>query len=248
LWEEFLPNLSHTHVLCCWGVRDTKSAQGTTKSEHGGVAGLNRRLIALCQTLGIAALGYQDPEKGHGDVLPPAAMLDTALAEARTRYPGKIRHSFRWLYQSPAYWLEAFEWKGEGWTKMRMKGELRPNETPGDMMAREIRVRLGLLEGEVNGQTISINRKHVDDIVLWLGDGMIDWDQPVLFKASGKREFEGAVSPDLYVCLAQAARTYDFDRLRWAGLRYKSGTKPRMVTGDMEFALAAPAAVKPKRP
>ncbi len=50
---------------------------------------------------------------------------------------------------------------------------------------------------------------------------MIDWSQPVSVTVDGKRVFVGTLKPDLLVCLLQAARTYDFDRLRWAGLRVR---------------------------
>jgi hypothetical protein len=38
------------------------------------------------------------------------------------------------------------------------------------------------------------------------------------------------VKRDLYVCLSQAARTYDFDRLRWAGVRLFKDGKAAVLT------------------
>ncbi len=53
-------------------------------------------------------------------------------------------------------------------------------------------------------------------MTVWIGDGMVDWRQPVTVKAGGRQVFAGTLTPDLLVCLSQAARTLDFDRLRWA--------------------------------
>lgn len=64
---------------------------------------------------------------------------------------------------------------------------------------------------------------------------MIDWEKPVSLKVNGRKAFEGKLTPELFVCLTLAARTYDFDRLRWAGLRFKSGSKTRPVTGHTPF-------------
>jgi hypothetical protein len=101
--------------------------------------------------------------------------------------------------------------------------------------ARAVRGRLGELRGEINGQEIKVHRKKISELTVWIGDGMIDWDQPILLKVNGRKAFEGGLTPDLYVCLTQAARTYDFDRLRWAGLRFKSGSRTKVVTGQTPF-------------
>jgi hypothetical protein len=106
---------------------------------------------------------------------------------------------------------------------------------------RAIRGRLGELRGEINGQRIDVYRKRISELTIWIGDGMIDWTRPVSLKVNGRKAFDGQLSPDLFVCLTQAARTYDFDRLRWAGLRFKSGSRTKVVTGQTPFPTAATA-------
>ena len=51
----------------------------------------------------------------------------------------------------------------------------------------------------------------------------------------GKKIFAGRVEPDLDVCLSQAARTGDFDRLRWAGLWIDGNSQVRRVRSSTEF-------------
>jgi ribonucleotide reductase alpha subunit len=79
----------------------------------------------------------------------------------------------------------------------------------------------------------SINLSHM------VRDGMIDWEQPVILVMSGRPAFEGRLEPELYVALSQAARTWDFDRLRWAGLRFRGGGKARPVTAETSFSSLA---------
>lgn len=235
LWDDFLPNLSNTAVLCCWGAKDTKSADGTVESEHGGVAGMNRKLIERARQAGVAAVGQEDPEKGHGGVRPQADLLEQALSKRRAHDPARVSHKFRRVIDAQTYWLEAREWKGKEWTESVFKSTLKPGEDPHDALIREIRYRLGQLEGERAGQTISIKRKNVDDIMVWIGDTPdtgIDWSKPVLIKASGNKAFEGVLKPSVLLCLREAQRTGDFDRLRWAGVRVRNSKGTILSPGD----------------
>lgn len=235
LWDDFLPNLANTFVVCCWGAKDTKDAEGAAESQHGGVAGMNRKLIERARKCGVAAVGYEDPEKGHGGIRPRPELLEQALSKKRVHYPAKVTHRFRRVVDAQAYWLEAREWKGKEWTEAAFNITLKPGEDPRDALTREIRYRLGQLEGERDGQTIVIRRKNVDDIVVWLGDTSdtgIDWSKPVLIKASGNKAFEGMLKPSVLLCLTEAERTYDFDRLRWAGVRVRSSRGAVLAPGE----------------
>lgn len=234
LWEVFLPNLAHTHVLCCWGARDTRAADGTVESEQGGVAGMNRKLMSLAVKAGVSAIPFEDPEKAHGDIVPPDELLANALAKTRAHYPAKVAHTFRRTHQSSAYWVEAAEWKGPAWEEQVFRGTLKAGEDPRDALVRMIRDRLGKLDGEHTGQSVRVNRKRVDDLTIWFGDApdmAIDWSKPVVINVSGKKVFEDRLEPDLLLCLNEARRTYDFDRLRWAAIHVKSGEKTRVVRG-----------------
>ena len=46
---------------------------------------------------------------------------------------------------------------------------------------------------------------------------------------------DAILTPDLGVCLAQAKRTGDFDRLRWAGLRIDGDGTAIPVRGETDF-------------
>ena len=249
LFETFLPNITPTRVFACWGENDVLSADGVTPSEDGGIAGLNHRLCKLAAGLELPLTWYEVPDQGHRGVEPPRADIDKLLTATREHYPRSSRHVFRLVYQGRTAWIEAHVWRGPWWDDQPLKISFREGENAGDprvqreALARAVRGRLGQLRGEIDGQKIKVYRKKISELTVWIGDGMIDWDQPVSLKVNGRKAFEGTLTPDLFVCLTQAARTYDFDRLRWAGLRFKSGSKTRMVTGHTPFP---PPPVTPK--
>ena len=58
---------------------------------------------------------------------------------------------------------------------------------------------------------------------------MIDWARPVELNVSGEVKYREKLAPSVFVCLEEARRTYDFDRLRWAGLHFVSGQKCQPV-------------------
>ncbi len=249
LYETFLPNIANTRVFCCWGENDVMSADYVTPSEDGGIAGLNLELCKVAAGLQLPLTWYEVPDKGHTGIEPPRADVDRLLTGRRATYPGTVRHVFRLPYQGHAYWIEAHAWRGSWWDEKPLKLSFRRGEDPDDLdvqreaAARAVRGRLGELRGEINGQEIKVYRKKISELTVWIGDGMIDWDQPVVLDVNGRKVFEGKLEPDLLVCLTQAARTYDFDRLRWAGLRFKSGSRTKVVTGDTPFP---PPAITPE--
>lgn len=241
LWEPFLDNVANTHVLCVWGANDAFGEDRKTPSPHGGIAGLNRKLGALAARMDLPVIMLEDPDKGHADIVPPAEMLADLLSRRRTRYPRQVKHTFRHIYQAQVYWIEGHKWTGSQWTDKLPQIRLREGENVHnpehvkDALLRTMRGCLGELHGRIDGQLIDVRRKKVKELTVWIGDGMIDWREPVMLKVSGRKVFEGRLEPDLFVCLSQAARTWDFDRLRWVGLRFKSGSKLRVVTGRTEF-------------
>jgi len=241
LWETFLPNLADLPVLCVWGADDTQDER-RRPSPDGGIAGINRRLRQLGGKLHSPITMIELPDKGHGDVAPPADELAGILAQTRVHYPRKVQHTFRHLCQGSAYWLEAHQWTGEQWTDkkrtivLREGDNLSGNLDLDEAAAREYRSLLGQLRGEIDGQEIRVQRKKINELTVWIGDGMIDWEQPVILKTGGQEPFEVKLQPDLYICLSQAARTWDFDRLRWAGIRVRpSAGKPHLVTPQTSF-------------
>lgn len=233
-WPVFLPNIRHMRVLNVWGALDTAGGDGKT-NKSGGIAGTNRRMADVTKDLGLDVIYREMAGKSHGGVVPPSKELFALLSRRRTQHPAQVSSIFRFIHQANAYWIEGHVWRGSFWDDSKVTLHLREGEQPKDALARTIRSRLGELKGTIDGQKIDVRRRKVSELTIWIGDDMIDWSQPVLVKVSGRKVYEGVLTPDLYVCLSQAARTYDLQRLRWAGLRFRSGKKTRLLTPETGF-------------
>ena len=240
LWDTFLPNVASLPMLCVWGTDDIYD-DAHQPSPHGGIAGLNRKLRDHARTLGLPLTAIEQRGVGHSNVVPPPDELRRFLSHSRVQHPASVSHTFRHQQQGSAYWIEPHRWTGGQWDDQPIRISHRDGEdalNPDDRckpIVRAYGAGLATLQGQIDGQSIRVKRKKIDELTVWIGDGMIDWDKPVTLFVSGRRVFEGAVTPDLYVCLSQAARTWDFDRLRWAGLRFRSRTRTRLVDADTDF-------------
>lgn len=229
LWDSFLPNVRHLRMWTVWGASDTR-ADGGADSPQGGIAGINRKLEQAAERLKLPARFLELADRGHAGVRPSTEVVDEWLAARRVTAPLLFEHSFRWPYQAGAYWLEAAEWKGAAWdNSTTVSVSPRKGESPQDAYHRELRARLGRITGHIDGQTIDVRRDQVQQVTIWITDGMIDWARPVVIKVSGRVIYEGQLQPNLRVCLAQVEQTYDLDRLRWAGVRFRAGRKAEVV-------------------
>lgn len=230
LWDELLPNLAHTPVFCVWGELDALNDQRKL-SPDGGIAGLNRRLREHVERLKLPVTMVELPGIGHGGVIPPAALLDRWLSARRAADPLVVRKVFRHIGQAGCWWIEPLRWAGSAWDDKPPRLSLRPGEDPRDPKAlrralvRWYHGRLGELRGERHGNRVRIYRRHIRELVVWFGLDSIDYDKPVELVLGGRTVFHDTLSPSLYLCLTQARRTYDFERLRWAGLHYRSGSR-----------------------
>jgi len=237
LWRTMLPNFVHLPVLNVWGAQDTLEVLGVRGPESlGGMAALNQRLVQWTKGMSLPLWrNLEIPGKGHGGATPPAAALFEVLSARREHYPRRVEHNFRHVHQGHSYWLEADSWEGGHWGGDLPTYQKRPGETEGQAFGRVVRELLGHLRGEVVGQTLRVDRRHVGELTVWVGEGMVDWTKPVTVELAGKKAFSGLLKPDLLVCLSQAARSLDFDRLRWAGVRVDAHGKGEPVTDKTPF-------------
>jgi len=236
LWRTMLPNFAHLPVLNIWGAEDTLAVLGARTLEPvGGIAEMNRRLVAWTRGMSLPLRNVEVPGRGHGGAEPPRAALLALLSARREHAPPVVEHNFRHLSQGHAYWLEAGSWLGGHWGAEPPAYARQPRESDDQAFGRAAGALLGWLRGEIAGQTLAVERRHVGELTVWIGDGMIDWGKDVTVKVAGRQVFSGRLRPDLLVCLTQAARTFDFDRLRWAGVRVDARLAARPVTGKTAF-------------
>lgn len=234
LWEAMLPNLNHVPILHVWGGKDPLPCPGFGgRRARMTISQLNRRFAAILPKIDANITSHMLPEKGHGGVTPAPDQLQRILARRRVRNPRHVEHTFRHLYQGLAYWLQAETWLGDRWDTafhQEVLRELNTSDDAEEIIMRKVVDRMARLVGTLRGQSISIRRRHVGDLVVWFSEDLIDWTQPVKVVVDDATVFEGAVKPNLHACLEQARTTLDFDRLRWAGLRVSRDGKAEVIT------------------
>jgi hypothetical protein len=161
------------------------------------------------------------------------------LATRRVGYPRSVDHTFRHVHQGSAYWIEAHTWAGDRWGEEMPAAAAGEGETDATALGRTISARLGRVRGGIEGQGLLVERAHVGEMTVWIGDGMVDWERPIALEVDGRRVFEGVLARDLDLCLSEAARTRDFDRLRWAGVRVAADGAAALVTAATPFPPAS---------
>jgi hypothetical protein len=236
LWEFLLPSLTRPPVICVWGAQDRFGLHGE-QSDAGGIAGLNRKLRDAIAAAGLSNIEMIElPDADHFNVLPPADAVERWLAARRETWPAQVRRVFRHESQARAAWLEGDGWAGEQWSDKPPKisvhetiDEPATAERVSEAVAAAYRGWMGELKGEVQGQAVRVSRKRLKELTVWFGEGMIDWSKQVELKVNGRVAYQGTLRPDLAVCLQRARATRDFDRLAWAGVRYRTGGRGRVI-------------------
>lgn len=238
-WTLLAPNVAHTPVFNTWGEKDPLIARGLDEKPAGTFAESNRLFDREVSGMGLPIVNLEVPGGRHNNLAPPAQPIVDILAERRETDPKRISHTFRHLHQASCYWLEGLSWVGESWGDPRpplLPG--REGESEGQRIARTLEPRLGRLTGTIDGQVIRVTRRHVGDLVVWLGDRTIDWNRPVTLDVDGVTVFSGPVPRDPAVALARARGTMDFEVLRFAGIHVNASGTASLVSAN---ALPGPA-------
>lgn len=237
LWECLFANSSPVPILNIWGENDTLAVLGLDiQTQRGTVRELNERVVALTKQAPRDITNARIPGGGHEFRLPITRWREL-LTRCRTAWPAEIEQHFRYLNQARAGWLEGLRWEGAQWGLTPISVDKKEAETDEQAFARALLPRLGSLKGVRRGQNVDVEFTHLDDLMVWFGEGMVDWTQPVKITSNGRSLYTGQIRPSLLICLTEAARTRDFERLRWAGVRIRDPKGDGKNTGMMSAAV-----------
>jgi hypothetical protein len=232
-WKLLLGNVAHVPVLNAWGERDPLIIQDLAEKPVGTFAESNRRFQREIRGMGLPITNVEVPGGVHTRLAPPGAAIAQILAGHRRVDPDRIDHAFRHLHQASCYWLEGLTWVGAAWGDPWPRPEPgRPGEPEAAALARTLEPLLGRLTGARDGQTFRLTRRHIGDVVVWLGERTIDWDRPLTIEVDGKVAFSGKAVPDPALALARAASSMDFDHLRFAGIRVSASGEAAALTAQ----------------
>ena len=127
--------------------------------------------------------------------------------------------------------IHAIRTTGDAWgDPWPPRAAAEAGESDAAVLARTLEPLLGRLTGVRDGQTIRVTRRHIGDIVVWLGERSVDWGKPVTVECDGKIVFSGRVQQDVELALARAKATMDFERLWFAGIRVDAAGAASAVT------------------
>jgi predicted esterase len=232
-WKLLVRNVAHVPVLNAWGELDRLTAKDLAEEPVGTFAASNRRFEREIRAMGLPITNLEVPGGAHNELAPPGAAIREIIIRRRRVDPDRIDHAFRHLHQASCYWLEGLTWVGEAWGDPWPRPDpVRAGEPEAAALARALEPRLGRLTGLRDGQRFHVTRRHVGDVVVWLGERTIDWGRPVTIEVDGKVSFSGRVVPDPALALARAAASMDFDHLRFAGIRVSASGQAAAVTAQ----------------
>jgi dienelactone hydrolase len=230
-WKALVSNVAHVPVLNAWGEQDPLVVRDLAEKPAGTFAESNRWFAQAVRGLPLPIVNIEVPGGVHNQLAPPAAAISDILARRRAVDPARVDHVFRHLHQASSYWLEGLTWVGDAWGEpWPPRLVARPGESEASVLARTLEPLLGRLTGIREGQVIRITRRHIGDVVVWIGERSINWEQPVTVEVDGRAVFSAKVAPDIELALARAKATMDFERLCFAGIRVDATGTASVVT------------------
>jgi dienelactone hydrolase len=230
-WKHLAPNVAHVPVLNAWGEKDPLVIRDLAEKPAGTFAESNRWFTQALRGMNLPITNIEVVGGVHNQLAPPGEAIVDSLNRRRAVDPPRVGHVFRHLHQASSYWLEGLSWTGDAWgDPWPAPAAARPNETEAAVLARTLEPLLGRLTGTRDGQVVRVTRRHIGDIVLWLGERSINWDQPVTVECDGRVVFSGKLTPDAGLALARAKATMDFERLCFGGIRVNASGDAAIVT------------------
>jgi hypothetical protein len=230
-WRQLVPNVTHVPVLNAWGGRDPLVIKDLAERPAGTFAESNRWFAREVRGLSLPITNIEVPSADHFQLPPPMDAVGETLSRRRAVDPPRVTHAFRHLHQASSYWLEGLTWVGDSWgDPWPARAAAQAGESEASVLARTLEPLLGRLTGVRDGQVLRVTRRHIGDVVIWLGERSINWDQPVTIEVDGKMVFSGEVAPDGELALARAKATMDFERLCFAGVRVSASGDASIVT------------------
>lgn len=209
LFEPMLANTRLTQLLVVWGANDIDF----------GITPRNHALRELAGRLKLSNLDFVElPGIGHHGVRPPAAALAKLLEVRRDPWPRTVRHCFRTPDTGRAWWLRALRMTGEPIPTTALRVRPKAGEDPALVMKQEIERRIGRIEAQIEGQTITLTTARTAEVEICLHPRLLDLEKAITVMRRGKTVFNARVEPDPALLLDHADRDWDFAALPHARL------------------------------
>lgn len=195
-----LPNLRGTPFLSIW--TDDRSAQSPVSSINKAIAN-----FALAAGLHFDTATLAPNQSGEVSI--PMQVIASATSKTRQPKPG-FELWFRYLPQGNVGWLRATDLAGDVWDDEQISIAVTAKEDRDDFITQTLKEKLFFLNGEIAGQTITIETKRIGGVELRLSPEQVDFTKPVTIVINGRPRFEGMLEPSIMDLLESAYEDWDF--------------------------------------
>ncbi|MHC4066917.1 MAG: hypothetical protein ACYSUI_20770, partial [Planctomycetota bacterium] len=221
-----LPNLMNLPVLAVWGEDDIGDDKRKV-TPGGGIAGHNRRIKRLAAEFNLPIRTVELEGIGHGNVRPPADLLNEFLQMRREDNPREVSHWFRYPVHGSAAWLRQTRFAGRPWEGTQITivttGRVDVDEYVTDVLKK----KLAHLGGRIEGQRIEAQIHRTAELEVLLNDELIDLDEPITLVVGDKKRYQGKVRRKVSTLLETAYTDWDFQRLYTVRLVMRARSKAR---------------------
>lgn len=205
-YELLLPNLRHTPVL-------TYQVPSALAEQNPRVAALDAAQQVMAEIARREKLPITLADTTGGDDI--SIFRGAAQRVLSTRRPspyGDFTLWFRFPAQGDLGWARVTRLAGEVW-----KGEelaiLTAARTDRDDYIREVlEEHLAMMQGGIDGQSIHLHTRHVEEIELSLPLDALDWTRPVTITINDRKRFTGILTPTIATMLESAFAEWEFAR------------------------------------
>lgn len=216
--DMYLANVLPLHVQYHWGDKDILQGQSEGINTFGRAAADRLKQLEATRFEPIEYAG-----QGHSLDLDVARIRAWITRARREPFPEACRMLFHYLWQGRAFYVRA---TAVTTTELDFTN-LPPLRVAG---ADEVEPALRALfnkrayELQVNthrsNNSVVIRARNVKEIEVELGADMLDFGQPVKILINGRKALEKRLDVDMRELLETARRTYDFERLVAARLKF----------------------------
>ena len=169
----------------------------------------------------LAQMGYEvewrlDAKGGHSSYESETPrILQWMSNHTRDPYPRKVRFLFNTLATPRSYWLQAEVLADDIFDPSKpvkipkIAGEPIEGEMLQNYLYSTMKAGMGQLTGDIDGNAVRVNARHVVGYTLLLDDRMVNLDRPVDIFTNGKKDYSGKVERSLKFMLDWARRSRD---------------------------------------
>ncbi len=206
LYELLLPNLRRTPVL-------TGLVPASLAAENPRAATLHAAQQIMVEIARREKLPITLANSTGGDDMSSIRGAAQRLLSTRRPSPyGDFTLWFRFPAQGDLGWVKVTRLTGEAW-----KGEelaiLTAPRTDRDHYIREVlEEHLAMVQGRIDGQSIHLRTRHVEELELRLPLDALDWTRPVTVTINDRKRFSGLLTPTIATMLESAFAEWEFAR------------------------------------